>query len=98
MIELMEVIVIVAAMALVVLAVAAFALCMTAIRVESHMERLVLMDEMDKPAVGPITREKPPDSKRKPQTDADEYLAPMVRRAKKRLDRAGAEVRSDGHG
>ena len=89
--ELMQVIVIVSAMALVVLAIAAFFICTALIRLEGYAERLVLMAEMDRPAIDGARRGRPPD--RKTKTPADrQAVAPMVRRAQMRLEQAGQRM------
>ena len=96
--ELMEIILMIMLAALIVMAAAAAGLWHTGIKLMRLMERRVPIGEQDmKPATG-YKPEKPPDGRRKPQTAADEYKAPMVMRAQRRLDRLEQEMRSGGHG
>ena len=83
--ELLQILVILASIAMIVLAIAAWQICATLIDVACYLERLVLLMELKKPPARPEVREKPPDMQRKPQALA-EYEAPLVRRARMRME------------
>lgn len=93
MMAILEILAILTAMALIVLAAAMWAMMMSMHRIEGLIEEGLISLEMKKACKPPDIRPRPPDGKAETKTTA-EYMAPMVRRAKARMER---QMRRDGY-